>query len=98
MTCEQGSRWLRWVLVEAAARPVRHPKLRPVKEGIASRRGTKIATVALARLLLTLCFYALRDEKGCRAFPVRARARTSRSADSGALVVRHDLPYGTVAV
>jgi len=95
---KQGSRWLRWVLVEAAARPVRDPLLRRFKEGVASRRGTKIATVALARLLLTLCFYALRDDAGCKAFPVRARARTSRSADPGALVVRHDLPQGTVAV
>jgi transposase len=67
---KQGSRWLRWVLVEAAARPQADPTLRAFIDRIASRRGTKIARVALARRLLTLCFYALRDERGCRAFPV----------------------------
>jgi hypothetical protein len=29
--------------------------------------------VALARRLLTLCYYALRDHGGCRAYPVKAR-------------------------
>ena len=67
---KQGSRWLRWVLVEAAARPQADPNLRTFVDRIASRRGTKIARVALARRLLTLSFYALRDERGCRAFPV----------------------------
>lgn len=67
---KQGSRWLRWVLVEAAARPQADPGLRAFVDRIASRRGTKIARVALARRLLTLSFYALRDERGCRAFPV----------------------------
>jgi transposase len=67
---KQGSRWLRWVLVEAAARPQADPDLRSFVDRIASRRGTKIARVALARRLLTLCFYALRDERGCRAFPI----------------------------
>jgi len=67
---KQGSRWLRWILVEAAASGPRDPELRAFSERIARRRGTKIARVALARRLLTLCFYALRDETGCRAFPV----------------------------
>jgi transposase len=67
---KQGSRWLRWVLVEAAARPQADPDLRAFVDRIASRRGTKIARVALARRLLTLCFYALRDGRGCRAFPI----------------------------
>ena len=38
-----------------------------------ARRESKIARVALARRLLTLAFYALRDEGGCRAYPVRPR-------------------------
>jgi transposase len=67
---KQGSRWLRWVLVEAATRPQRDPDLRRFIDGIAARRGTKVARVALARRLLTLCFYALRDEDGCRAYPL----------------------------
>jgi transposase len=68
---KQGSRWLRWILVEAAARANRHQDFRPYFDRIARRRGKKIATVALARRILTLSFYALRDEAGCRAFPVR---------------------------
>jgi transposase len=94
---KQGSRWLRWVMVEAASRPVHDPTLRRFAEGIARRRGKKIARVALARRLLTLCFYALRDDEGCRAFPVRARLRTSRRIRPGALAKSHDLPHGTVA-
>jgi Transposase IS116/IS110/IS902 family len=68
---KQGSRWLRWVLVEAASRARSNEALRPYLDRVARRRGTKIATVALARRLLTLSFYALRDEAGCRALPVR---------------------------
>src|SRR5712691_6607840 len=89
---KQGSRWLRWVMVEAASRPVHHPTLLAFEERIARRRGAKIARVALARRLLTLCFYALRDQGGCRAFPVRARA--SRQIRSGALAGSHGLPTG----
>jgi hypothetical protein len=61
------------------------------------RRGAKIARVALARRLLTLCFYALRDQAGCRAFPVAARIPASRRIRAGALAKSHDLPHGTVA-
>jgi hypothetical protein len=53
------------------------PTLRVFRDGIARRRGAKIAKVALARRLLTLCYYALRDEDGCRAFPVPP-TRTNR--------------------
>ena len=34
------------------------------------RRGNKIASVAVARRLLTLAYYALRSENGCRSYPV----------------------------
>jgi transposase len=68
---KQGSRWLRWAMVESASRPyLKDLVLRGFRDGIARRRGNKIAKVALARRLLTLCFYALRDEGGCRAYPV----------------------------
>lgn len=67
---KQGSRWLRWVMVEVAARPDVHPAFRTFHDRIARRRGRKIAGVALARRVLTLCYYALRDEGGCRAFPL----------------------------
>jgi transposase len=79
---KQGSRWLRWVLVEAAARTGCDPALRRFAEPIARRRGTKIARVALARRLLTLCFYALRDPGGCRAYPALRPDRRSVTARS----------------
>src|SRR5215213_627614 len=66
---KQGSRWLRWMLVEAATTAVRDPQLGRFTAQIAQRRGPKIARVALARRLLTLCYYALRDDGGCRAYP-----------------------------
>ena len=70
---KQGSRWLRWMLVEAATTAVRDPQLGRFTAQIAQCRGPKIARVALARRLLTLCYYALRDDGGCRAYPVNAR-------------------------
>jgi transposase len=70
---KQGSRWLRWMLVEAATTAVRDPQLGRFTAQIARRRGPKIARVALARRLLTLCYYALRDDGGCRAYPVLTR-------------------------
>jgi transposase len=70
----QGSRWLRWMLVEAATTAVRDPQLGRFASQIAQRRGPKIARVALARRLLTLCYYALRDDGGCRAYPMPSRS------------------------
>ncbi len=68
---KQGSRWLRWAMVEAATTTHRAPELRALSDRISARRGKMIAKVAVARRLLTLCFYALRDEGGCRAYPVK---------------------------
>ncbi len=70
---KQGSRWVRWVLVEAAAmHAVKNARLREfynrIWRGKQERKG--LAQVALAHRLLTLCYYALRDEGGCREFPV----------------------------
>jgi hypothetical protein len=50
---KQGSRWLRWMLVEAATTAVRDPQLGRFTAQIARRRGPKIARVALARRPLT---------------------------------------------
>lgn len=67
-----GSCLVRWAMVEAAARGTRHADHRRffvrIMHDDLSRR--QIARVALARHLLTLCYYALRDEGGCRAYPV----------------------------
>lgn len=58
----QGSRPLRWALVEAAQKAATGGgPLRQTFERIAKRRGTKIAKVAVARKIATLCFYGLRD-------------------------------------
>jgi transposase len=68
----QDSRWLRWMLVEAATTAVRDPQLGRFADQTAQRRGPKIARVALARRLFTLCYYALRDKDGCRAYPCQS--------------------------
>ena len=58
----QGSTILRWALCEAAQHtPTGGGPLRAQYERIAKRRGTKIARVAIARQILTLCYYGLRD-------------------------------------
>ena len=58
----QGSPALRWALTEAAQKiPTGGGPLRATFERIAKRRGRKIALVAIARQILTLCYYGLRD-------------------------------------
>ena len=72
----QGSAALRWALVEAAQKACQGGgPLRQDFERIAKRRGRKIAKVAVARKLLTLCYYGLRDgEIRCLKPPDRASA------------------------
>ena len=77
-----GSCALRWALVEAAQKSVLGGgPLRQRFERIAKRRGRNVAKVAVARQILTLCYYGLRDgeirclEPGQRAS--RAMAATS---------------------
>jgi transposase len=74
---KQGSRPLRWALVEAAQHAGRGGgPLRDSFERIAKRRGRKIAKVAIARKILTLCFYGLRDGE------IRCLARRRRPNQS----------------
>ena len=93
---KQGSRWLRRAMVEAATKigSSRSAKLHRFADPIADRRGSKIARVALARRILTLAFYALRDERGCRDYPplprpsrrpVTARSRVVMASPDGRL-------------
>jgi transposase len=58
---KQGSALVRWAAVEAAAMPKSNAWLKADKRRIAQRRGNKVATVAMARKILTLVFYGLRD-------------------------------------
>ena len=74
----QGSRPLRWALVEAAQHAATGGgPLRETYERIAKRRGKQIAKVAIARQILTLCYYGLRDEE-IRCLAPRAKARAVR--------------------
>ncbi len=58
----QGSRLLPWALIEAALKnPIGGGVLREQYERIAKRHGTTFATVAIARQILTLSYYGLRD-------------------------------------
>jgi transposase len=75
----QGSPALRWALVEAAQQAGRGGgPLREAYERIKARRGKQVAKVAVARRILTLCFYGLRDGE-IRCLAPRAKARTQSS-------------------
>jgi transposase len=75
----QGSPALRWALIEAAQHaPSGGGPLRQSYERIAKRRGSSVAKVAVARKILTLCFYGLRDGE-IRCLTPRAPARTKRT-------------------
>ena len=75
----QGSPPLRWALVEAAQHAAGGGgPLRDSYERIAKRRGKQIAKVAVARRILTLCFYGLRDGE-IRCLAPRATARAVRT-------------------
>jgi transposase len=78
----QGSPHIRWALVEAAQKAARGGgPLRRAFERIAKRRGRNIAKVAVARRMLTLCYYGLRDgEIRCLQRPGPASARPVRAA------------------
>ena len=58
---KQGSTLVRWAAVEAISKYRGGTKLRSDYERIAARRGKYKARVAVARKLLTLVFYGLRD-------------------------------------
>jgi transposase len=59
---KQGSGLVRWAAVEAAQKvPASAGWLVSTRARIADRRGRNIATVAVARKLLTLVYYGLRD-------------------------------------
>ena len=63
-TDKQGSRILRWALIEAIQHQPAGSRPRAAKDAIIARRGKQarnIAKVAAARQLLTLVFYGLRD-------------------------------------
>lgn len=61
---KQGSRWLRWILIEAAIHTVKRTgPLRRFYYKVERKKGGKIAKVAAARKLLEWIYHMLRDEK-----------------------------------
>jgi transposase len=56
---KQGSAWLRWALNQAAQTAKRSPQFAASYAAIAKRRGEKIATIAIARKLLTRAWHLL---------------------------------------
>jgi transposase len=58
---KQGSVWLRWAMNQAAQTAKRSPEFAAAYSGIAGRRGKKIATIAIARKLLTRAWHLLND-------------------------------------
>jgi len=62
--CEQGSPYVRWVLGQAAHTAKRHPEFAGGYQAIAAGRGPKIATVAVARKLLTRAYHLLAEPPG----------------------------------
>jgi transposase len=95
---KQGSPYVRWVLNQAAQTAKRHPEFAATYQGIARRRGKKIATIAVARKLLTRAFHLLADagtageaasteatqNSTCVARGARARPQTGRVAKARA--------------
>jgi transposase len=68
---KQGSKLVRWAAIEAVAKRRGGPKLRADFHRIADRRGKPKARVAVARRLLSLVYYGLRDGE------IRCLAETS---------------------
>ena len=58
---KQGSAWLRWVMNQAAQTAKRSPDFAATYAAIAKRRGKKIATIAIARKLLTRAWHLLAE-------------------------------------
>jgi transposase len=58
---KQGSVWLRWILIEAAQTAKRNPEFAESYRAMSRRRGKKIATIAVARKLLTRAWHLLAD-------------------------------------
>jgi len=61
---KRGSRWLRWIMIEAAIHAVKRPgPLRRFYHKIERKKGGQIAKVATARKLLEWIYHILRDGK-----------------------------------
>ncbi len=59
---KQGSKWLRWALVEAAQHIHKKPPFDCFYQRVKSRRGPKVAQVAVARKLCKTIYHMLKEE------------------------------------
>ena len=73
---KQGSRLVRWAVVESVQRLPKHAVLGAFRDQVAARRGTNIGVVAAARRQLEYVYYALRDHhvRGLRPRPAPSPA------------------------
>jgi transposase len=58
---KQGSVWLRWAMNQAAQTAKRSPDFAASYAAIATRRGKKVATIAIARKLVTRAWHLLHE-------------------------------------
>ena len=94
---KQGSRLVRWAAVEAVQRTQKGSRLAAVRDRVAARRGRNIGTVAAARELVEMIFYALRDHHVRRLARPAARRRDHQGFTIGAGRNCHDPRTGVVA-
>jgi transposase len=78
----QGPAWLRWVLNQAAQTAKRSPEFAATYTAIATRRGTKIATIAISRKLLTRAWHLLATAEPPRPAAPGASAATTPQTDT----------------
>ena len=76
---KQGSRLVRWAVVESVQRLPKHTVLGAFRDQVAARRGTNIGVVAAARRQLEYVYYALRDHH-VRGLQPRPTAPTAAAA------------------
>jgi transposase len=69
--------WVRWILQEAAQTAKRSPQSADTYAQLARRRGTQIATVAVARRLLARSFHLLKEVPTTTGEGQTGRARVS---------------------
>ena len=89
---KQGSRLVRWAAVEAVQHAPAGTPMKQVRDRIVARRGKdarNIATVAAARELVEMVFYALRDHH-VRRLAGRHRQRDHQGLAVGAGRTCHD--------
>jgi transposase len=79
---KQGSRLVRWAVVESVQCLPRHAVLGAFRDQVAARRGTNIGVVAAARRQLEYVYYALRDHhvRGLQPRPTVDPAPTAAAA------------------